>query len=132
LNPIITILGLALALPAAQGASAQTVGPLRPQASPPAIQLAAAPENEFDGKWTGTFFGDAACNDWNIPIKATIKDGEFSAVVKYIGNNSGRLNLSDLKNKLEGSVSDDGRLSFWDRFELNYKGLSQITRINTL
>ena len=117
---MIAILGLALALPAAQGASAQAAGPLPPQAPPPTLQLAAATENEFDGKWTGTFVGDSSCNEWNIPIEATIKDGEFSAVVKDIGSNSGRLNLSGLQNKLEGSVSDGGRLSFWDRFDLNY------------
>ena len=66
-----------------------------------------APENKFDGEWRGTFVGEASCNDWKIPIEATIKDGEFSTVVKQ----------GEYQNKMEGSVSNDGRLSFWDRFE---------------
>ena len=107
LSPTTAILGLALALLAYHAASAQAAGPHHLQASPPAIQLAAAFENEFDGKWEGTFFQEKRCVKEEIPIKATIKDGEFSAVVKN----------KDYQNELEGSVSNDGRLSFWDRFE---------------
>ena len=107
LSPAKSIIGLALALPAFHAASAQPVTPLLPQDLPQTFELAAAPENKFDGEWTGTFVGESACDRWNQLIEATIKDGEFSAVVK----------VSGMKNKLEGSVSNDGRLSFWDRFK---------------
>ena len=82
-------------------------GPLQPQASPPTIQLAAALGNKFDGEWEGTFAGEQRCVKGNITIEATVKDGEFSTVVTI---------PDEIKNKLEGSISNDGRLSFWDRF----------------
>ena len=109
LRPIKSIIGLAaaLALPAFHAVWAQTAGPLFPQASPPTIQLAAAPENKFDGEWRGTFVGKSGCDTWKFPIEATIKDGELSTVVKG----------DKYQNEIEASVSNDGRLSFWDRFE---------------
>ena len=107
-SPTIAILGLALALPVFHGAWAQAARPLHPQAPPPTIQLAAAPENEFDGEWAGTFAGEAWCDRWNILLEATVKDGEFSTVVTAPG---------EIQNKLEGSVSNDGQLSFWDRID---------------
>ena len=104
-SPIKSILGLAaaLALPAFHAASSQPAVSLFPQASPPTIELAVAPENKFDGEWKGTLVGEQACGSWNIPLKATVRNGVFSTVIT----------ISDLQNEVEGPVGDDGQLSFW-------------------
>ena len=74
-----------------------------PKATPPAIQLAASPENEFDGKWTGTFVGESYCNTWNIPLEATVKDGIFSTFTPQ----------EYFENPIEGPLGKDGKLSIW-------------------
>ena len=122
MNPTTALLGLALALLTFHGTGAQAAGPLFPQASPPIIQLAAVTENKFDGNWKGTFVGEAGCNSWNIPIEATIKDSEFSTIVE----------LDDFQNELEGSVSKDGQMSFWDRLEYQNLGSTKFTAVNSI
>ena len=96
-----TLIIMALAWAPADAAWAQSAAPLLPPGAPGAIELAAAQVNEFDGKWEGTFVGNQSCGDLNIPIQATIKKGNVSALI----------NKNDYQQKMNGQVSKDGELS---------------------